>query len=130
MPILALIPVVQWLLGIVLDVPFGDGALLVLSTIVYDYRGKPALKGWAGELQVRFSGMMTLIGLAIRVAYFSCAASVHCREDRSAVGAPHRREHRGDGGERRLKVSQALDLRNLPVRGGEVSRLPWTGGPT
>jgi len=75
-PILVLTPEVQQLFGVALDLPFGDLLLLGLSTIVYAYGGWPFLAGLARELGARLPGMMTLIGLAISVAYFYSAASV------------------------------------------------------
>ena len=68
-PILALSPLIQASLGISLEFP-GDLLLLfALSTIVYLYGGWPFLKGMVGELGRRRPGMMTLVGLAITVAY-------------------------------------------------------------
>lgn len=75
-PILALTPEVQHLFGVTLDLPFGDLPLLGLSTVMYAYGGWPFLSGLVRELRGRLPGMMTLIGLAISVAYFYSAASV------------------------------------------------------
>lgn len=43
--------------------------LFALSSLVYLYGGWPFLKGFYKELEVKSPGMMTLIGLAITVAY-------------------------------------------------------------
>jgi Cu2+-exporting ATPase len=48
----------------------------LLASVVYFYGGWPFLKGLAGEVGDRQPGMMTLIGLAITVAYAYSAAVV------------------------------------------------------
>ena len=70
LPILALSPMIQDFLGV--DWRFsGDTWILAgLSTIVYFFGGWPFLSGLADELKQKRPGMMTLIGLAISVAYF------------------------------------------------------------
>jgi Cu2+-exporting ATPase len=75
-PILLLTPEVQDLLGITIVLPFADLLLLLLSTVVFAYGGWPFLTGLVKELRGRLPGMMTLIGLAISVAYLYSAASV------------------------------------------------------
>ena len=50
--------------------------LLALSSAVYFYGGWPFLTGLASELRQRQPGMMTLISLAISVAYFYSAAVI------------------------------------------------------
>jgi len=70
-PILLLSPLIQNVFG-VRDILTFTGDLFVLwalSTFVYFYGGWPFLKGLASELRDRRPGMMTLIGLAISVAY-------------------------------------------------------------
>ena len=54
--------------------------LLALSSAIFLYGGLPFLRGAAGELKRREPGMMTLIGLAVSVAYGYSAAV--------ALGAP------------------------------------------
>jgi len=68
-PILALSPMIQQFLQV--DWRFaGDTYLLfVLSSIVYLFGGWPFLTGLADELKKKEPGMMTLIGLAISVAF-------------------------------------------------------------
>ncbi|MEX0608040.1 MAG: heavy metal translocating P-type ATPase [Balneolaceae bacterium] len=68
-PILALSPMIQDFLGV--DWRFtGDlYVLFALSTVVYFFGGWPFLSGLADELKDKQPGMMTLIGLAISVAY-------------------------------------------------------------
>jgi P-type Cu2+ transporter len=69
-PILALSPMIQDFIGVQWRFT-GDTLLLtVLSTIVYLFGGWPFLSGLVRELKKRVPGMMTLIGLAISVAYF------------------------------------------------------------
>lgn len=70
LPILAMSPMIQDFLGV--DWRFeGDLYILfALSTVVYLYGGWPFLSGLVKELRSREPGMMTLIGLAISVAYF------------------------------------------------------------
>lgn len=71
LPIVALAPLIQAALG--LDETFSfPGEMYVLfgfSTAVFFYGGWPFLKGLADELKDLQPGMMTLIGLAIIVAY-------------------------------------------------------------
>ncbi|MGQ7791531.1 heavy metal translocating P-type ATPase [Faunimonas sp. B44] len=76
-PILVLSPMVQHVLGFELDFA-GRGALvMLLSSVVYFYGGWPFLTGFASELRKRQPGMMTLIALAISVAYvYSVAVTV------------------------------------------------------
>ena len=76
-PILALSPMIQSFLGLEALAFAGDGyVLLALSSIVFFYGGWPFLKGLIKELGQRQPGMMTLISLAISVAYFYSAAVV------------------------------------------------------
>ncbi len=75
-PVLALSSLVQQLLGLGTVLAFaGDGYVLFgLSAIVYFYGGWPFLTGFYRELSERKPGMMTLIAVAISVAFFySCA---------------------------------------------------------
>ncbi|MHB8781301.1 MAG: heavy metal translocating P-type ATPase [Candidatus Geothermincolia bacterium] len=76
-PILTLSEPVQELLNLEGFAFGGDEyVLLALSSFIYVYGGWAFLKGLAGELAKRRPGMMTLIGLAISVAYFYSAAVV------------------------------------------------------
>ncbi|MCB0561829.1 MAG: heavy metal translocating P-type ATPase, partial [Phaeodactylibacter sp.] len=69
LPILPLSPMIQQWLG--LDWQFaGDKYVLFgLSSIIFFYGGWPFLKGLADELKEKAPGMMTLIAVAIVVAY-------------------------------------------------------------
>ncbi len=62
--------------GRILDVLGADWILLALSTVLYVYGGAPFLKGLVRELRDRKPGMMTLVAVAISVAYFYSAATV------------------------------------------------------
>ncbi len=68
-PILALSPMIQHFLGV--DWRFDNDMyiLFVLSTVVFFYGGWPFLTGGINELKEKNPGMMTLIALAITIAY-------------------------------------------------------------
>ena len=68
-PVLLLSPMIQVLLGFSIEFP-GDLYLLFgFASAVYFYGGWPFLNGLAKELKKKEPGMMTLIGMAITVAY-------------------------------------------------------------
>ncbi|MGM0412091.1 MAG: copper-translocating P-type ATPase [Pseudomonadota bacterium] len=77
-PILALSPMIQGFLGLTGALAFaGDRYVLFgLSAVVFVYGGWPFLAGLASELKQRQPGMMTLIGLAIGVAFLYSSAVV------------------------------------------------------
>ena len=68
-PIVILSPMVQEAFGFRVAFPGDRWVLWGLSSFVYFYGGWPFLKGLANELRDRLPGMMTLIALAITVAY-------------------------------------------------------------
>ena len=70
-PVLALSPLIQaWLgLGEALAFPGDRSVQAVLATVIYFYGGWPFLRGLVRELGQRQPGMMTLIALAITVAW-------------------------------------------------------------
>ncbi len=68
-PILVLSPMIQDLLGYSLSFPYVNYILFLLSSIVYFYGGWPFLTGLAGEVKKKQPGMMTLIAVAITVAW-------------------------------------------------------------
>lgn len=78
LPILALAPLIQQFLGLreSLRFPGQPYVLFGFSTAVFFYGGWPFLKGLVDELRDRQPGMMTLIGLAVMVAYGYSAAVV------------------------------------------------------
>jgi P-type Cu2+ transporter len=77
-PILLLSPMIQhWLgLGDALAFPGSDYVLFALSSVVFFFGGWPFLAGMANEMAGRKPGMMTLIALAITVAYLFSSAVV------------------------------------------------------
>jgi len=68
-PVLILSPMIQSLLRFSLKFPGDRFILFGISTFIYFYGGKPFLKGLFDELKKKQPGMMTLIALAITVAY-------------------------------------------------------------
>ena len=81
-PILVLSPLIQNFLGYSLDFPGSKYVLFLLSTIIFFYGGWPFLSGMKDELADKNPGMMTLIALAISVAYFYSSAVVFGLEGR------------------------------------------------
>jgi Cu2+-exporting ATPase len=77
-PVLALAPHIQgWLgLGHALTFPGVTWVQLALASAIFFYGGWPFLTGLVSELAARRPGMMTLIGLAITVAYVYSVAIV------------------------------------------------------
>mgnify|MGYP006278190269 CR=1 FL=1 len=81
-PILVLSPLIQSLIGLDFSFPGRDYAMFVLSTFIFFYGGWPFLKGIYDELSDKAPGMMTLIAVAISVAYFYSSAVVFGLEGR------------------------------------------------
>jgi len=75
-PILLFSPMIQGFFGYELLLPGNPYILFALSTIVYFYGGWPFLKGFVSEIKNGAPGMMTLISMAISVAYFYSSATV------------------------------------------------------
>ncbi len=77
-PILLLSPLIQQFLGLGESLRFkGDSYVAFLfSTFVFFYGGYPFLKGMLSEIKKKQPGMMTLISVAISVAYFYSSAVV------------------------------------------------------
>ncbi len=67
LPVLALTPAIQTFFGLSLSAP--AWLVPVLATVVYFYGGWPFLKGAVDELKQHNPGMMTLIAVAITVAW-------------------------------------------------------------
>ncbi|MFO8083319.1 MAG: copper-translocating P-type ATPase [Desulfobacterales bacterium] len=78
LPILALSPMIQGFLGLreTLTFPYDSYVLFGFATAVFLYGGFPFIKGLYDELKDANPGMMTLIGLAISVAYFYSSSVV------------------------------------------------------
>src|SRR5690625_2607373 len=68
-PILALSPMIQDFMGVDWRFVNDQYILFVLSTFVFFYGGWPFISGGVNELKEKNPGMMTLIGLAITIAY-------------------------------------------------------------
>lgn len=75
-PILLLSPLVQQLFNFRLGFPGEKYVLFALSSFIFFYGGRPFLKGFFDESRKKQPGMMTLIALAISVAYFYSSAVV------------------------------------------------------
>ncbi len=75
-PILLLSPMIQMFMRVDLSFPGDSYILLLLSSVLFFYGGKPFLIGAVSELKKKSPGMMTLISLAISVAYVYSTISV------------------------------------------------------
>ena len=75
-PVLLLSPTIQSFFGFELRFPGADFLTFLLSSVVYFYGGYPFLKGIKEELSEKSPGMMTLIAVAISVAYFYSSAVI------------------------------------------------------
>jgi len=75
-PILILSPAIQNFLGFKFEFTGSIYTLFLLSSFVYFYGGYPFLKGVFDELKKRTPGMMTLIAVAITIAYVYSSAVV------------------------------------------------------
>lgn len=68
-PVVALSQMIQHWLGYSLAFPGDKYVLAALSTFIFIYGGQPFLKGLLDEIRSNAMGMMTLIGVAITVAW-------------------------------------------------------------
>lgn len=75
-PVLLLSQMFQVWLHFNITIPYQAYILLALDTVIYVYGGWPFLKGLKEELSKVQPGMMTLIGMAVSVAFFFSAATV------------------------------------------------------
>lgn len=75
-PILLLSPMIQDWFNFSIAFQGSKYVLLGLSTFIYFYGGWPFLSGLVDEIKDKTPGMMTLIALAISVAFFYSAATV------------------------------------------------------
>src|SRR4030065_2009601 len=77
-PVLLLSELIQRFLRLedILKFPGDKYVLFALSTVIFFHGGWPFLKGVYNELKSKQPGMMTLIGLAISVAYIYSSAVV------------------------------------------------------
>ena len=75
-PVLLLSPMIQHLFHFNMTFVGDSHVLLALSTIIYFYGGMPFLKGMVGEVRDKAIGMMTLVALAISVAFVYSVATI------------------------------------------------------
>lgn len=75
-PVLLLSHMIQQWLGFTIAFQGDKYVLLVLGSIIYFYGGMPFFKGFLGEVKAGAIGMMTLVALAITVAYVYSVAVV------------------------------------------------------
>lgn len=75
-PILLLSPMIQSWIGWEFKFAGSEYILFIFSSFIYGYGGWPFLKGFADEAKEKSPGMMTLIAMAISVAYFYSTATV------------------------------------------------------
>nr|WP_231862336.1 copper-translocating P-type ATPase [Rufibacter sp. DG15C] len=76
LPVIILSPMVQHILGYRLEIPFGMSIAFALSSVIFLYGGWPFLTGLWQEMKKGAPGMMTLIAIAITVAYLYSTAIV------------------------------------------------------
>ena len=78
LPVILLSPMLQTLFGIerLIAFPGDDYVQFVLASAIFFYGGWPFLRGFARELHNKQPGMMTLISVAITVAYVYSSAVV------------------------------------------------------
>lgn len=73
-PVLLLSHMLQQWMGFHFSFPGDNYVLLALGSIIYLYGGAPFFKGMVGEIKARAIGMMTLVAIAISVAYLYSVA--------------------------------------------------------
>ncbi len=73
-PVLLLSHMIQSWLGFNISFPSDKYVLLVLGSVIYFYGGMPFFKGLVSEVKDNAIGMMTLVAIAISVAYFYSVA--------------------------------------------------------
>ena len=75
-PVLALSAMIQMFFGFTLTFIGDKYVLFALSSFIFFYGGLPFLKGLVTEVKTKNPGMMTLIAMAITVAYLYSSATV------------------------------------------------------
>ncbi|RYY44734.1 MAG: heavy metal translocating P-type ATPase, partial [Chitinophagaceae bacterium] len=75
-PVLLLSHMIQQWIGLHLDFAGDDYLLLLLGSVIYFYGGMPFFKGMVSEIKDGAIGMMTLVAIAISVAFFYSVAVV------------------------------------------------------
>ena len=69
-PVLLFSPTIQQWFSFDIDFPYREFVVFLFATIIYFYGGKPFLVMTVSEIRSKKPGMMTLISMAISVAYF------------------------------------------------------------
>lgn len=82
-PILILSPMIQQWFGFHLAFSYSPLVVFLLSTFIYLYGGWPFLSMMVHELRSRQPGMMTLISMAISVAYFASTVALFKTQGKS-----------------------------------------------
>lgn len=75
-PILFLSPMIRGWIGLSPDIAFQKPLLLLFATAIYIYGGWPFLTGLVAEVRMKLPGMMTLIAMAMSVAFFYSALTL------------------------------------------------------
>ena len=75
-PVLALSAMIQMFFGFTFTFSGDTYVLFILSSVIFFYGGLPFLKGLVSEVKAKNPGMMTLIAMAITVAYLYSSATV------------------------------------------------------
>lgn len=75
-PVIVLSPMIQHIIGYELTFPGSQYLVFAIASVIFFYGGWPFLRGMADEIKEKSVGMMTLIALAISVAYIYSTAVV------------------------------------------------------
>lgn len=85
-PIILLSPLMGVNLPFQFTFPGSEWGVLILSTILFFYGGKPFLSGGKDEIATKKPGMMTLVALGISVAYIYSLYAFYMNNFSSATG--------------------------------------------
>lgn len=85
-PIILLSPLMGVNLSFQFTFPGSEWVVLILSTILFFYGGKPFLSGGKDEIAEKKPGMMTLVALGISVAYIYSLYAFYMNNFSSATG--------------------------------------------
>ena len=85
-PIILLSPMMGVNLPFQFTFPGSEWVVLILSTILFFYGGKPFLSGGKDEIAAKKPGMMTLVALGISVAYIYSLYAFYMNNFSSATG--------------------------------------------
>ncbi|MBG3595956.1 copper-translocating P-type ATPase [Staphylococcus aureus] len=85
-PIILLSPLMGVNLPFQFTFPGSEWVVLILSTILFFYGGKPFLSGGKDEISTKKPGMMTLVALGISVAYIYSLYAFYMNNFSSATG--------------------------------------------